>query len=361
MTDCPAIPESWLGLCPRSPLVHATTAVLIGQPGVAHASSPDGSGSPGTSQRIRRGISIATGSLKAMAHDRQLLWFTLLSGFVMFFLIAAEGFMVTRSGETALPFLIGIPLGDTFWVLDLRDFLLEFACLFCFTLILAGLVLHRNGKRVMTVTIRDGFAWLATYAGSLAVLSLALAVIATAVFLIISETQFIGRIVSGICMAVFHLPYAYYLPNELSSALFFAFELMFINSILLVIALYVVPGIVLEKKGLVPALAGAVTCLKRTWRELVGCIIVLSIIFLGITAIALLIGQSPLLLNRDYDFFISLSRGHMLMMVVCYGFILTCWTLLAVGATAAGVAISDLCTGIQNGEMPGSSEGNSSV
>ena len=88
---------------------------------------------------------------------------------------------------------------------------------------------------------------------------------------------------------------------------------------------------------------------------MLGCLLVLGAIFLGVAAIALLIGQSPLLLNRDYDFF--LSRGQLLMTVVCYGFILACWMLIAVGSTAAGVAIADLYTYGKTGRVPEAAAG----
>jgi hypothetical protein len=55
-----------------------------------------------------------------------------------------------------------------------------------------------------------------------------------------------------------------------------------------------------------------------------------------------LIGQSPLLLNHDYDFFLSLSRGQVLMTVVCYGFLLACGVLTAIGSTIFGIAVTDL-------------------
>ena len=75
---------------------------------------------------------------------------------------------------------------------------------------------------------------------------------------------------------------------------------------------------------------------------MLGCILVFGLIVLGVFAVGLLIGQSPALLNHDYDFFISRSRGYLPMMLVCYGFIVACWALMAAGFSAAGVAIANL-------------------
>jgi hypothetical protein len=359
MTDYPDVPESWLGLCPKFPVTQASAAVLIGQPDVIPASPPDGSGSPGSSGRIRHGITIGTGSLMAIIRNRQLLWFTFLSGLVMLLLIAAQAWRITHI-ENRISFVIPIPFDNSFWVnpflvFDMQLLLLEMVCLSFFTLVLAGLVLHRNGnKGKKPASIRESITGINGHAGSLLALSLALAVIATIVYMITSQSQFIGKIVHAITMTLFWLPYAYYVPNELFSTLYFASEIMFINAILLLVALYVVPGIVLEKKGLIPALAGAATSIRETWREMLGCLLVLGAIFLGVAAIALLIGQSPLLLNRDYDFF--LSRGQLLMTIVCYGFIIACWLLMAVGATAAGVALSDLYTSVMTVRVPSVTE-----
>jgi hypothetical protein len=117
---------------------------------------------------------------------------------------------------------------------------------------------------------------------------------------------------------------------------------MFINIFLFLLVLYVIPVIVLEKKGLVSSLAGSFRLMKKTWQEMLGCVLVFGAIVLGVAAIALVIGQSPLLLNHDYDFFLQMSRGQVLMTIACYGFIFACGVLMAVGSTVLGIAITNL-------------------
>jgi hypothetical protein len=281
-------------------------------------------------------------SLKAFYRDRQLFWFTLLAGLVMLLLAGWEAWMLTHL-EGVLPFLISIPLEsplivNRFLVIDLQVFLLESVCLSLFILILAGLVLYRDGNRGgRTATVLSGFIRINGHTGSLLALSILMAVIATGLEIVVSQTRLVGGIVSGIAMTVFYLPYAYCFPNELSSVIFFSALLMAINSVLLLAALFVVPGIVQEKKRVVPALIGAMATLRRAWREALGCLLVFGGIILIVTAIALLIGQSPLLLSHDYDFFLQESRGQVVMTAVCYGFVVACFGLLAFGITAAGV------------------------
>jgi hypothetical protein len=205
------------------------------------------------------------------------------------------------------------------------------------------MVLYRSyGSSGKSLTIRDAVSAVTPYSGTLATLSIVMAVAGTFIEAIVTQTQLFGKIVFSISMVVFYLPYAYYLPNVLSSALFFSEIIMAITILQFLLVLYVVPGIVLETKGLLPALAGSVALMKKTWRELLGCTIVFGAIIVVVAAIALVIGQSPLLLNHDYDFFLSLPRGQVLMTVVCYGFLLACGVLTAIGSTVFGIAVVDL-------------------
>jgi hypothetical protein len=342
MTQLSDMVHEWMGWCPNAPVMRSAPAVLVVPPETRYPAQPDGGGTAGRSGRIRHGISIAAGSLRTLLQDWRLLWFTTMAGLVMLCLIGLQAWIVSHI-ESAVPFLIGIPFGDSFLVIDTRLFLIEMICLSCFTILLAGLVLYRNRNRAnQTNTIREAFAGVSAHAGPLAALSVVIAIAGTLLYEIVSQSQFFGKIIFSIDMAVFYLPYAYYFTDPIYSALYFALKIMVITIFLFLLALYVVPIIVLEKKGLVAALAGSVALIKKTWRELLGCFFVYGAIILGVASVALVIGQSPLLLNHDYDFFLQVSRGQVLMMTVCYLFIIACWILMAIGSTATGIAITDL-------------------
>jgi hypothetical protein len=339
ITRISEIIHEWMGWCPNAPALRTAPAVLV-VPSVTVNPAQPGSGVAGGSGRIRRGIDIATGSIKSLIRDKRLLWFSLLTSLVILFLIAAEAWTVENSGSI-MPFLI--PLGDSFLVIDTRIFLLQVICLSCFTLILAGLVQYRSREAdAKPLMIREAFSAVNPHAGTLSALSIVMALAGTFLEAIATQTQLVGKIVFSISMVVFYLPYAYYIPDVFSMALFFSAIIMAITILQFLLALYVVPGIVRENKGLLSALAGSVTLMKKTWREMLGCTLVIGAIFLGVAVIALVIGQSPLLLNHDYDFFLSLSHGQLLMTVVCYGFILVCGILMAVGSTVMGIAVTDL-------------------
>lgn len=336
MTPVSETAEHWLGLCRKPPTFRTAPALLTAQQEIMLADRPDSSGSG----RIRMGVSIAAASLKTIIRNRDLLVFALLSGLAMFFFIVAKVWDVQQFDET-LPGLITIPFGNSLIVFDPWLFLVELICLSCFAILLASLVLQRNRNEVKkTVTFSEGFAGARTHIGPLAVLSLAMALIATIAFGIISETGFFGDIVMSIQMAIIWIPDAY-IPYGDVMAFFYSFILLDINTVLFLFALCLVPGIVLKKTGPVPAPAGLVSLIRRTWREMLGCILVYGTIVLIVAAAALVIGQLPQLLYQGYSYHATVLT-HPLMIVVYYGFILACSIIMAAGFTAAGVAIADL-------------------
>ncbi|OPY35348.1 MAG: hypothetical protein A4E35_02411 [Methanoregula sp. PtaU1.Bin051] len=366
-------PESWGVLCPKSPGMHTAAAVLAGPPEIVLPATPDGGGPAGRLGRIRDGISIAVASLKALFRDRQMLTFTFFAGLIMLFLVLAEGWShryidpvfpdVILIGDTSFSvswqyLWVAIPTLDSHFIFYFGLFLIELICLSGLIVVLSALILYRSrGLGRTPFSVREGLASIRGSLGSLAMLSLGMALLATVAFeLTFNNIMFSGMIQK--VMELFWLPYAYYAPQNwtlgavYSSALFFSVEIMAINILLFLAALYLVPAIVLEKKGLISAIAGSGTLLKRTWREVLGCVIVFFLIVLGVIAVGILIGQSPALLNHDYDFFISESRGYLPMMIICYGFIVSCWALMAAGFSAAGVALADLYSFAKTGQMP---------
>jgi len=346
------IAEHWFGLCRKPPMFRTAPAFLTVPPETMLADRPDSSGSG----RIRHGVSIATGSLKTMVRNRYLLGFSFLAGLMMFFLIVAKVWDVQQFNET-LPLLITIPCGTSFIVFDPWFFLVELICLFCFTILLAGLVLQRNGNEVKkTVTFREGFAGAFTDIGPLFVMSLAMALIATLAFGIISGIEFFGDIVMLIQMAIIWIPDAY-IPYGDVMAFLYSFILLDINTVLVLFALWLVPVIVLKKTGPVHARGRSITLIQRTWREMLGCILVYGTIIVGVTAVALVIGQLPQLLYQGYSYHATVLT-HPLMIVVYYGFILACAIIMAAGFTAAGVAIADLYHVGKSDGISGMPEGN---
>jgi hypothetical protein len=315
----------------------------------------DRSGDSG-SGRIRRGAGIAAASLKTIVRTRYLLVFALLSGLAMFFSIVAKVWDVQQFDET-LPGMIMIPSGTSLIEVDPWLFLVELICLSCFAILLAGQVLQWNGNKVTeTVTFGQAFAGARMHTGPLALLSLAMALIATMAFGIISGIEFFGDVVMRIQMAIIWIPDAY-IPYGDVMAFLYSFILLDINTVLFLFALWLVPVIVLKKTGPAPGRAGLLSLVRRTWREIFGCILVYGTIVIGVFAVALVIGQLPRLLYQGYSYHATVLT-HPLMVVVYYGFILACSIIMAAGFTAAGVAGAKLYRIEASGRISGRPEEN---
>lgn len=340
LTDC------WLGLCRKAPVVHCAPAEIRGDAGTSHSNPPDAGGSAGRAGRIRSGVSLAAESIRAPFRDKYLFGFSVLAAGIILFMVLAERWNLTHLDPSYAPQnLITLQMGNTYLVVfDLRLFLIEAMCLLGFTFLLAALVRYRSRKKTaISVPLRSAFRIPHRQAMTLAALSLAMALAATVLLELAAQNSVTGSVESAITHAMFWLPYAYYFPpNGIFTTLFFSFRMMVANAVLFLFALYVVPVIVLENKGFLPAITRSFRLMLKSWRELLGCAILFGTIILAVALIGLVIGQSPVLLNNDYDFFLQESRGQVLMMGACYGFFLTCAVLMALGSTVLGVAVSDL-------------------
>lgn len=365
--------EAWFGLCRKAPGLKSVPVMAVCGQDVLPSAAPGGGGAAGRTGRIRDGISIARASIRALVRDRKLLGFAFLAGLIMLFLVLVEAWnhryidpafpaVFTLGGaafSVSMQYLwIAIPAGQTHFIFYFGFFFLELACIMGFITLLSLLILYRSARNHGTpFTVRSGLCALRASLGSLAVLSVGMALAATVANELTFNNRLFTDIISSI-MQLFWLPWAYYEPHNwvlsaiFYSATFISISVMAINAILFLAAIYLVPAVILEKKGLVRAAAGSFLLLKRTWREVLGCLMVVTCIILGITALGVLIGQLPPLLNRDYDFFISASRGYYPMMVICYGLIAAAWILMAAGFAAAGVAVADLYALAKTGQLP---------
>jgi len=348
--------KEYLGWCPNSPALHTAPAVLMDPTQSMNTGQTDGNGPAGRSGRVRLGVSIGARSLRAMTHNRQLLGFSFVSGIILFFLVFAESWNEGQH-HYILPFLTTLSIGNSVIVFDPWIFLVELICLFCFSLVLADLVLHRNCEGIYTpVTVRERFTGVSVHAGPLSVLSIALALLANIVFAIIYQSQFIAETVNAIFVIFFWPPFSYVLWDA-SNRLWLAYLVLAISFIPFLIALCLVPAIVREEKGLIPALAGSIATIQKTWQEMLGCGLVYGTIVLLVAVIALVIGQGPeMLIDNGYP--LTMHLGHILMTVVYYGFIFVCLILMVAVYSAAGIAIAYLYRIEEHCEISGISEGN---
>ncbi|MGB9175478.1 MAG: hypothetical protein WCB46_01915, partial [Methanoregula sp.] len=146
MTRVSETAEHWFGLCRKPPVFRALQADIVNLPDPVHEGSPDGGG--GGSGTIRRGIGAAFSGMRTLNRNRQLLWFTLLAGFVL---------AGNTIGQAALRYIGRIMQPDII-VSYVLDFFIGFATLFCLVFLLAGLFLSISSKKDGSASFFEGLA-----------------------------------------------------------------------------------------------------------------------------------------------------------------------------------------------------------
>ena len=331
----------WRCLCPKIPTVRPALATLMVLPETVPADRPEGSGPAGRSIHVRQGVSIATGSLKTVARDRHLFWFAILSGLLMAFLIMAEsrGDMHVNS---ALSFPVTLPVGSLSLSLDPLFFLAEMICVSCFSFLITSQVLTINGSGMNhPPTIHERLAITKGLRWPLVFLSMGVALISTFVFGIFVQSWFIAIAAGTVLSVFFWIPYIYVL-GEFYTTLHFWLIITAINFILFLIILWILPVLVLEKRGLFHAITASFSVLKRKPFEIMGCVLVYGGIALALAAVSLIIGQVPQQLI-DHGYGQSMYLGHLVLPIIYYGLILACLILMDTVFAASGVAVADLC------------------
>jgi hypothetical protein len=332
--------------------MHTAQAVPPAAPAATRQAAGPGSGSGGAaSWRIREGITLAADSVTSVFRDRCLLRFVALFGIAILALVAGEAYLLARTADS-LPFLVTLQAGSVTLILDCLLFPFQLIFLSALTIIFAALIQYRlRENSPAPLTIRESFAATVPHVLTLEFLAVLMSLAGTFLFAVFTQTQFFGKIIFGIDMTLFYLPYAYYFPDQFTMAIWFSAHLVVIAAIEFLIVICAVPFIVRKDAGLVTALAASFRFMKRMWAEILGGLLLCGAVILVTTVVALVIGQSPLLLNHDYDFFLQVSRGKVLMMAACYGFVLACGVLLAAGLAALGIAVADLNTLATTGQV----------
>jgi hypothetical protein len=260
----------WLGLCRKAP------AVMVVLPETPHESRSDsGAGGSGT---IGRGIEMTQSSVKMLIRNRQLLWFSFFTGLVLAGLFIAQ-------------YIIHLLSVYPYDAIDLQrwivlTFATEFATVFCLSFLLAGLVLSLSQKESSLLSFREGLARAKEHLKPLVGWSLVLALAGTQVFFISSgllpvEPAF-RPVFDQFPFNFILLPEIYHIGPAGGTfateyGLAYTLILSAVNALLFVLTLFVVPLLVLEKKGLKEAFLRSAALMKNVWGEAAVCVLVLGI------------------------------------------------------------------------------------
>ena len=351
MTSVSEILGQWFGLCRKPPVLRTAPAAFMDLSVTANPAQPGSGGATGGSGRIGRGIGILSESIRTVKREKRLLWFSVLVGLVIAFMFMS---LYALHVLESYPYeMISYPLGLAL------TFCIELISVFCFCLILAGLILSRPTDPAETGgSIREGLSKAKTHATALFCWSGIMAVIGTSIVLTIFSTGDLtiqslitrfpfGYIVTpevygqGPIAGLFHVLYA-----SLATI-----QMMIINVALFILTAFVVPVLVLERKTLSAAI-GESTCLfKKSWGEMLVCILLLGMVIVAFSLVSMIFQVifNAVLLDSPfwYEFYYKSGWRAVAALYMALWF-----ALVLIVATIAGVVIRNLYTYTTTGRMP---------
>jgi hypothetical protein len=282
--------KRYMGWCPNTPMMRTASTILSTPPVTLHAAEPDGGG--GRSGRIDRGINLVTASIKILNRNKNLLWFSLLTGLVLAFMFTAQ-YGVRLLGTypyDAIDFPRWLAL----------TFAIDLASVFCLTVLLAGLLLSlSSGNPGRSVSIREGLFCTEKYLKSLFVLSVIIAFFGTTIYILFSNFQLIPF---NLYPVLDQFPFNFVLLPEFHSrgpiggtyavltGVTFMILATGINIVLFILTLFVVPLLVLENKRLQEAVFGSFSLMKNVWGEIIVCFLIFGLVLFGVSLASLLFG-----------------------------------------------------------------------
>ncbi|MCK9592778.1 MAG: DUF6159 family protein [Methanoregula sp.] len=339
-----------MGWCPNTPAMRTASTIMTTPPVTLHPLEPDGG--PGRSGQIGRGINLAALSIKILNGNKQLLWFSLLTGLVLGFMFTAQYGL--RLLGTYPYDAIDFPR----WVV--LTFAIELVTVFCLNVLLAGLVMSTSPEEGRPVSFRQGLSRTKQYLRPLADWSVIVASLGTGLFI---SALYFGYI--QITMAFYPLfhqfPFGFILLPEfyhigpiagtfaIQNGLTFTLILSGINLLVFVLTLFVVPLLVLERKRLSEAIAGSAALMKKVWGEAIACFLLLGVVVFAVSLASLLFGIVYGFVAPDMQLFWYPGDAWIAVAVL---FMLALCSLVFISTTVAGIATVNLCSYAKTGRIP---------
>jgi hypothetical protein len=320
MTRFTDVIRGWFGWCPNTNTLRTAPVILTAPSVTADASVPGGGA--GGSGRLDRGVNLALGSLRILLANRQLFWFSLLSSLVILFSLVATYTLQFISGINPFhafdyamaPLPVLIAQGSPAWLA--LTFLSQFIVLFCSTYLLAALVYCVSSLLSgTTATLREGLSAVKKHGYPISVWALVYALVATVQSVVV-----------------------YLYPEDillilLSGVLFIPFGF---------VTMFVIPVIVLAGKGLAGAVAESLSLLRKTWGEIILCLVAWLVIWV-IVAVAALVPAIT----------IGFPSNNMeLIKFTIFLYLLVLMAMIVIYTTAAGIFVTGLYTYAKTGRVP---------
>ena len=347
------IADQWLGLCRKPPAVHALqTGICIPTEPACEGQSDGGGGGLGT---IRRGVGAALSGMRTLNRNRQLLWFALLAGLVL------AGNIICQGALWYIDWRIGGFVGQVL------GFFVEFATLFGFVFLLAGLILSISSEKEGHASFFEGLTGAKKYTTAIIAWSFVLALAGMLLFSIYFYGGVFNNINGFLLNPLLQFPFTLNLnPSTFAefpdyggrSFLFWTYPYGFedaltfsaINLLLIILTAFVMPLIVLEQKTLKEAVVGSFALMKKTWAEIVTCAVLLGIIVSGVYLTYLLIQAAHGMVTPP-ELLYAIPIGPWIALGVLY--YLALFSIAFVMATVGSIAVLDLYHSAKTGQITG--------
>jgi hypothetical protein len=297
-----------------APMVIATPPVTI------NPAQPEGGA--GGSGRIDRGFSLFFGSIRILIRNRQLFWFSFMTGLVLLFslitTIALQFFSGTdplTGGSLVTGSATMIAKGSFVWLA--LTFASQLITVFCSLFLMIGVItcvsLLLSGR---AATVRDGLSNARDHLGSIAGWAVVFSIIGTIQSALVSlyPENFSLVVISGIIVVCLYLG-----------------------------TLLGIPVFVFEEKSLIGAIMGSLSLFRKTWGEILVCCFFFGLLFFAIAFVSLL----PVIsigFPSDNPLFLGIT-------VALYEFVLL--VAIVIGTTVIGILLIGLYTFAKTGQMPG--------
>ena len=310
-----------MGWCPNadSRPLRTAPAILSTPPVTLHPAGPGGGA--GGSGRIDRGFSLFFGSIRILTRNRQLFWFSFLTGLLLLIglvtTIALQLFSGTdplTGGSLVAGSVILIAKGSFAWLA--LTFAAQLISVFCALFLMAGLVtcVSRlfSGR---AATFREGLSTAGNHVGSITGWAAVFAIIGTIQSVILDQYpgNFSLVIISGIIIVLLYL-----------------------------VTIFVIPIFVFEDKSLIGAIAGSLSLFRKTWGEILLCCFLFGLFFFAVAFVSILpvagIGfpsGNPLFLG------ITIALFEFVLLIA-----------IIIGMTMIGILLMGLYTFAKTGRIP---------
>jgi len=348
------IVKRYMGWCPNTPAMRTASTVLSTPMVSVHPLEPDGGA--GGSGRIGRGINLAAVSIKILNGNKQLLWFSLLTGLVLAFTFTAQYGL--RLLGTYPYDAIDFPR----WLV--LTFAIDLVGVFCLTVLLAGLLLSlSSGDPGRSVSFREGLSRTKRYLKPLLAWSVIIAFVGTTIYIPLSN---FGLIPFSIYPVLDQFPFNFILLPEFYStgpiggtyavltAVTFTILATGFNIVLFILTLFVVPLLVLENKRLPEAVSESFSIMKNVWGEIIVCFLLFGLVLAGFSLTSLLFRVvygfvAPHMLLFWYPGIAWIAAAVLFMVALC--------ALAVIIATIAGITTFNLYTYGKTGRISGIIQG----